>query len=115
MKTTKQPISSNTFFYNLFRTILIDLQNKEAVKRARLILFVLLCILIKSILIMPEKNTIRQNKQRAISAQGLKFSFGQEGLFLKTNFRKKQSYYQRKARSVRFNTDKKSINSYVVN
>jgi hypothetical protein len=115
MKTTKQSISSSTLFHNLFRSVLIDVQNKESVKRAGLISFVLLCILIKLILITPDKNQIRQNNTGTIAAQNLKLPLWYKGLLIKSDFIKQQRYDQFKIQSVKFNANRKSINSYNVN
>ncbi len=114
MKTTKQAFSGNPFV-NIFRLTLANLQKKETVKRAMLVLFVLLCAVIRFSVLSTDKNLIKQNKQVSFSAENLNQPVWPSKLMLKNETDKKQLSDQLKTQRKSFNRGKEYLNLYLAN
>lgn len=110
MKTTIPTLSSNAFV-NIFRLAIAKLQKKETFKRAVLVLFVLLCSLIRFSILSADKDSIKKNKQVSFSAENFDQPVWPAKLMYKNETDKKPLFIQHKS----FNRNKKSLNSYLAN
>lgn len=114
MKTVKQPISNASFIALMFSLTVIKPQKREAVKRAALIFFVLLCALTRYIVLSADKSLEKQSRQATVSAENLNLPVWKTDLILKRKISEKNINKPLKIYNEKFKEHKKSLSLFNV-
>jgi len=112
MKTVKQPISNASFIALMFSLTVIKPQQREAVKRAALIFFVLLCTLTRYIVLSADKSLEKQSRQATVSAENLNLPVWKTDLILKRKISQKNINKPLKIYNEKFKEHKKSFSLF---